>query len=83
MFRVTNREIAVIAVALIVGTGITALVLTECNAARAVALVAERIAAGAHDGIIAAAIIAPIAVIIKHAIVLQAYGTEDVEIGRN
>lgn len=73
MIKVTNREIASIAAFIVLGTIITSLSISGFDAALAAKLIAKRVAAGAHDGIIAAAIIIPIAVIIRHAIVLPAY----------
>ena len=73
MIKVTNREIAAIAVFIVLGTIITAFAMSGFDVALAAKLIAKRIAAGTHDGIIAAAIIIPIAIVIRHAVVLPAY----------
>lgn len=73
MIKVTNREIAAIAAATVIGIALTALAMTGFNAALAAKLIAERASEGATSGIIAAIIIVPAAIAIRHAIVLPAY----------
>lgn len=70
MYQMTDREIAEITAMLIIGIAVTGLAMAGFDAARAAGLIAERVAAGYRDGIIAAAVIAPVSVIIRHAIVL-------------
>lgn len=73
MYQMTDREIAEITAMLIIGIAVTGLAMAGFDAARAAGLIAERVAAGYRDGISAAAVIAPVSVIIRHAIVLPAY----------
>ena len=73
MYQMTDREIAEITTMLIIGIAVTGLAMAGFDAVRAAGLIAERVAAGYRDGIIAAAVIAPVSVIIRHAIVLPAY----------
>lgn len=73
MINVTNRDIAIIITALVIGTLATALAMTGFDVSLAAKLIVKRVAAGAGSGIIAAVVIVPIAVIIRHAIIVPWY----------